>query len=141
MLAKQYILMSLGTQRLTTGRLGALIVPAGPQRLPAEKHALKRTVVVNERKQLRLHVNTIPPGAITSGNTIHSLMVRFLLDATANVDYPVRGLYFGEIRGLRRARASGPSSSHLLTMCARSCVFGVAIDLKHCVPTIEVTLI
>jgi hypothetical protein len=57
---------NLGTQRLTPCRLGALIVAAGPLRLPAEKHALKRTVVVSERKQRRVHANTSPPGGITS---------------------------------------------------------------------------
>jgi hypothetical protein len=109
--------MTAGRDPTLAARLAKGISPVGsinrarwPSEVAAEKHALKRTVVVNERKQLRLHANTSPPGAITSGNTIHSVMVRFLLDATANVDYLVRGCIsarfevFGEHerQGLRR---------------------------------------
>ncbi len=48
--AKRHISMSLGTRRPTARRLGALIVPAGPRRLPAEKHAPMRIAIVKQRR-------------------------------------------------------------------------------------------
>ena len=49
MQAKRHISMSQGTRHLTAFPLGALIAPAGPRRLPADRHGMRNEITWKER--------------------------------------------------------------------------------------------